>query len=535
MNTIDQENAKFVADNPQYGYSGQPNPTVLPDASQPTTEPAPVEKSPVSTINTDSAVSNLNNQNNFLNTTYPPQTDTTKETPKADTTTPSPKAYFANTLGQEAEFTQEQLNDPKNQSFLSSNGYIQTRTEGPKYDTGAGSKAQEDLNGIDTQINTAINDVKTYSALNDPDFIEYQRNLERNLKTASDLTMQVGRDNARAFVAALGGRARSGSAMKAGGNFIAEAGQKIAELGQKEADAVLQAKLSLKDRKYSEFNTTVNNLRAIRTEKAQALQDYNKVIVDYNKEIQKKLEEQNKIKIQSTRDSAIADLVSQGITDPNEILGLLNESAKASGYNSSDFTADEIGKALKVFNPDSALAGLNADYKTYSYLTKIKDPSVAGMSYFDYQKAVSNAQRKASGQDDITLSGDKKTKLLGSGLSQNDIVNIENDVRTHGLDKVLESVTDGNQKKAIQDAYGVKEKVTRAQLETTVNQKMAQDGLKEAYTTQELKDLADKYGISGWFTGEAGDIENFLNSSDAKKVYIDLLYKQYENAGMAQK
>ncbi len=146
--------------------------------------------------------------------------------------------------------------------------------------------------------------------------------------------------------------------------------------------------------------------------------------------------------------------MSQGVTDPNEIMNVLNESG-------GDFTSKEIGDALKVLNPSDSLSGLSADYKTYNYLKSIKDPSIKGMTYFDFQAAVSNAQRKpTTANEDINLSNEKKSSLLGAGFSQPDIINIEKDVQQHGIDKVLEGITDEKQKKALQKVYGSDESNT---------------------------------------------------------------------------
>ncbi len=301
---------------------------------------------------------------------------------------------------------------------------------------------------------------------------------------------------------------------------------RLKSIGTEEAQKIAEAQQNLVDKKYDLFlkkRSELNDLRKERTDQLTKLQDIN----------DKKVETLKKQEIQATRDSAVAGLVSQGVTDPSEIMGILDEQAKASG-TTSDFTAEEIGKTLKVLTPDNTLAGLSTDYRTYKYLTDLGDPSVKGLNYFEYQTAVANATRKPTGQDNINISNEKKTNLLGAGFSQNDIANIEKDVQTYGLDKVLEGITDKSQKKALQDAYGIKEKVTREQLDSTVTAKMAYDGLKETYTTDELKKLADDNGQSRFFTGKDTDIERFLNSPAAKKIYTDSLYKQYQDAGMAQ-
>src|SRR3990167_1081992 len=95
--------------------------------------------------------------------------------------------------------------------------------------------------------------------------------------------------------------------------------------------------------------------------------------------------------------------------------------------------------------------------------------------------------------------------------------------------KRLPNLTDADIKSILSS-----KKLTRAQIESTVTAKTAYDGLKETYTESELKDLADEYGYSSFWTGKESDIERFLNSTEAKTVYVDLLYKQYQQAGMAQ-
>lgn len=303
---------------------------------------------------------------------------------------------------------------------------------------------------------------------------------------------------------------------------------RIKAIVMEEAGLISKAQQDLQDKKYTSFVQRRNEIKEIRKEKKTEIDKLLQIAQDEQKKAKEK-------EIQSSRDAVIANLVKQGIKDPAEIMGLLQEQAAAQGTK-TDFTADEIEKALKVFSPDATLAGLSPDFKTYKYLQDIKDPSVAGMDFFQFQRAITNAKDTTpnDGVKPITLTPEKKTKLLGAGFSAQDVNNIEADIQKYGLDKVLEGITDTAQKKALQDAYGVKEKVTIAQLETTVTQKQAQDALKDTYTTDELKDLADKAGVWSFWTGKDSDIERWLNSEDAKKTYVKLLYEQYKSAGMAE-
>jgi hypothetical protein len=303
---------------------------------------------------------------------------------------------------------------------------------------------------------------------------------------------------------------------------------RINKIVLEEASLIAQAEQSRVDKKYSLFVKQRDEIKEIRKEKKAEVEKLLKAA----QEEQKKVKERE---IQSTRDAVIADLVKQGVKDPAEIMGLLQEQAAAQGTK-TDFTADEIEKALKIFSPDADLAGLSPDFRTYNYLKKINDPTVAGLNFLEFQRAITNAKDSTPNSDEkpISLTPEKKTTLLGAGFSQSDVQNIEKDVRQYGLEKVLEGITDEAQKKAIKEVYGVKEKVTRQQLETTVTQKVAYDALKETYTEDELKEFADKDGKSSFWTPKGTDIERWLNSEEARTAYIDLLYKQYEEAGMAE-
>lgn len=71
--------------------------------------------------------------------------------------------------------------------------------------------------------------------------------------------------------------------------------------------------------------------------------------------------------IQSSRDSAIAGIVSQGISDPAKILELLNYD-NAGNSTGGAFTAEEIAKTIKNLTVDGNAKNLPADLKTFEYI-----------------------------------------------------------------------------------------------------------------------------------------------------------------------
>jgi hypothetical protein len=97
--------------------------------------------------------------------------------------------------------------------------------------------------------------------------------------------------------------------------------------------------------------------------------------------------------IQTSREMAISDIVAQGITNPAEIQDYLNNTD--AGQQVGDITLDEISKVLKVVNPDVKLAGTSSDYQTFKALQAAKDPSVEGLDWLGYKRAVYIATSKA--------------------------------------------------------------------------------------------------------------------------------------------
>lgn len=142
----------------------------------------------------------------------------------------------------------------------------------------------------------------------------------------------------------------------------------------------------------------------------------------------------------------------------------------------------------------------------------------------------------SGGVGGVTLNATDKQKLLSVNFTTSEVAQIQSDVATYGIDKVLEGATNEKQKNAIREVYGgtTEKKVTRAQLESSITNKQAADALKEAYTDKELKAFADKAGKSSVWTGAAKDIARWLETPDAKTTYIDLLMQQYKAAGMAE-
>lgn len=159
--------------------------------------------------------------------------------------------------------------------------------------------------------------------------------------------------------AIMGGTARyaAGTAEGMTASAMSYGVQKLAELEQKEQEAVLKAKQAQYDNNWNIASKEMDIIEKIRQEKAQAAKELNNKLIEANQKIREK-------EVQASRDQAIGDLMSQGITDPSQMLEILG----------GDFTAKEISDAMKNLAKDSgsgSLENLSGDVKTFYALKEM--------------------------------------------------------------------------------------------------------------------------------------------------------------------
>lgn len=351
----------------------------------------------------------------------------------------------------------------------------------------------------------------------------------------------------------LGGSSRyAGSASGIMAGYQRADIMELAELDAKEMSAISEAKAAQATKNYNLASKKLDYVETLRKEKVEKATEIAKNIAEENKKMREKIAKQ-------TTEYAIADLFKQGITDATEILDLINytEDGKPTG---GYITLKEIEDTLKIINPDANLTGASTDYKTYKMMQKAGEiPD--NWNFFDYKTAVTNAGKSGSGGYTATeqrkleqaglnnasrqeqldylygdsaneeLTDEDKRTLRGAGMTAEEIADIPKSVNEFGIDAVLKEL-DGRKASAVKSVFNVQEQVTRDSIESTVTKKTAQEGLQSTYTDAELSELARANGYSMWFTGDEGEVEEFLNSDKAKELYVDLLEKQYRDAGM---
>lgn len=313
---------------------------------------------------TTTPTTQTNNGNGPLNQTGNNSNTATSST-TGDTTkpAPAPTASFMNATGQEAEYTQQQLNDPQIQSFIKNGGFQMTKTNGPTYSAdGTGAALQNDVTSTDSQIRAIADQFTSYNIDQDPDFQAIAKNIT---STYGQLLTQLQTQNASraAQVDTMG--LRDGTTQYAGGIQFALAGSelsaansRLAELTTKEADAITSARTAYQNGKFSQFNDHINALEKVRDDKLAELKDYNTNVSAILKNFQD-------TQLKSDQDTAIANIFATGVTDIPGILSKLKEA----GVKNVD--AKTVGDALSSFAEHTGLGdikNLSGEVKNFAVL-----------------------------------------------------------------------------------------------------------------------------------------------------------------------
>lgn len=141
----------------------------------------------------------------------------------------------------------------------------------------------------------------------------------------------------------LGGSSRYAPISSAGiiGAQVATNTRRLADLESQERALVSQARQAQEANDYRLLEKKLGLLEDVRQEKLKAAESLDKSLQE--------------TQIQSTRDNAIAGLVSQGVTDPAQLLDYLNYDEK--GNLVGDFTLKEVATAISYLTPKASANG----------------------------------------------------------------------------------------------------------------------------------------------------------------------------------
>lgn len=122
---------------------------------------------------------------------------------------------------------------------------------------------------------------------------------------------------------------------------------KIGQLQDDENAKIAAVRQAQATQNYSLVEKTLSELDGIRADKQAATQA-----------LATKMQAASDQQTQAKRDSAVASLVAQGVTDPTQLLETLNTDAQ--GNMTGDFTADEISKTLAAIQKNTGITDLSS-------------------------------------------------------------------------------------------------------------------------------------------------------------------------------
>ena len=153
-----------------------------------------------------------------------------------------------------------------------------------------------------------------------------------------------------------------------------------------------------------------------------------------------------------------------------------------------------------------------SDIKTFkSFFPNVDTTTPAGQqAYLNWKAKESAADRAPTDETKPTaLTSEKRIILLGSGLTDPMIKNIEEGIRTIGIDKVLEDDYSEIEKKAIQKVYGKEIILTKEEIE---------EDMKMIFTDVELHKIAEELGYASTWTGQTTDIKRMFDEANIEEL-----------------
>lgn len=174
----------------------------------------------------------------------------------------------------------------------------------------------------------------------------------------------------------------------------------LADLDAQEQALIANAKAAQESGDYKIMEKALSAAETKRKEKQEAATKLSETIAAENAKVRTQM-------IASSRDSAVAGLIGQGVTDPAQLLDYLNYDE--SGKQVGDFTADEISKTLKALTIEGkSEADFKTDLGTFTYLQKNNmlpagitnlDPSQQYFAYLNMQKLANSGKLSVAGQN----------------------------------------------------------------------------------------------------------------------------------------
>jgi murein DD-endopeptidase MepM/ murein hydrolase activator NlpD len=300
------------------------DPSKLPTASEVEAQQSLVnapERKAVALVDTQSAISTVNNKKAELDRIAPPpQPENTfdasgrqitagdqqltqpepppTEMPEGEIQKPKeePKTTFINEDGQTREIPTKDLT-PEIQEMLSSKGWVAGDSQGlfPGETSAPDPNKQQledDVRKSEQDVEDVVADFQSYNVDQDPDYQSYAKTINSQFEQMRRNMQRVNYSRQRAFETRA---MRTGTAQYAGdvaggivGEEIRQGNERIAEITRQEMASIAQARMAFQEGEWSKFSRTVDALKDIREQKQEELAAYNQTLIDANKALDEK-------------------------------------------------------------------------------------------------------------------------------------------------------------------------------------------------------------------------------------------------------
>ena len=187
---------------------------------------------------------------------------------------------------------------------------------------------------------------------------------------------------------------------------------KLIELDSSINKSIAEAQKANYDRDFELLDKTMNVLEKKQEVQTKLLEEQAKLALDNVKKM-------NEAIIRSSRDAAVGDLIRQGVTNPAELLNILNFAED--GTMIGDFTAKEIEDTLKALSPAGSIEKLSGSARDF-FILKNMNQLPSGITslpedqqLFAYLRMEKAASTRATGGTGNTITW-SEAKLRGLPL-----------------------------------------------------------------------------------------------------------------------
>lgn len=356
---------------------------------------------------------------------------------------------------------------------------------------------------------TARGDARTASTI---------QNIQTQYQSLIDAQNEVNRQDQGSITQSLlvGGSSRYAGASSPGilAAVMSNGIQKISLLTSQENDLIDKAQQAQDDADYKSVADKLAEYQKVTAAKQAETDKLNAALQAQSQKVQDQ-------KNQASKDESIATLFSSGMTDPSQILATLQKNGQ------TDITLSDIGDSLKTLSANAGIdtSQMSGDVKEYFALQKagILPASISSLpanqqpfAYVAYKADLTRKATAAAADKDYTFTSDQKGKLLGTGLSKDEVDHIQEGINNYGLSTVLQQETGLNQDQ--KDILG--EVVTGK-----AKQFIDADYITKTFDADKLRAAAKNAGdVTGgfWGMGKEGDTAAYAKSlMDTVNLYRD--------------